>query len=144
MKSLVITFILMFSPLVMASTPTVTVYRSATCGCCGKWAKYMEDNGFKVVQKSVDNVSEYKKKFGVPSEMSSCHTAKIGDVFVEGHVPANVVKKFLKQKPKGAIGIAVPEMPIGSPGMEQGARKDKYTVYSVDKAGKVSSYQQVN
>ena len=123
--------------------PVVEVYRSPTCGCCGKWVEHMQVNGFEVKMHNVDDVSVYKKKFGVPSDKTSCHTAKVGKYFVEGHVPAKDVKKLLSSK-STAKGLTVPDMPVGSPGMEQGNTKDPYDVLAIDDQGKAKVFSSYN
>jgi hypothetical protein len=110
----------------------VVVYRSPTCDCCGKWLEHMKKNNFNVKDIVTDDVQAIKDKYGVPAAMASCHTAIVDGYVVEGHVPANDIKKLLKTKPK-MIGIAVPGMPSGTPGMEIGDRKDSYKVMSFDK-----------
>ncbi len=112
----------------------LVVYKSPTCGCCKKWVKHMRDNGFNVVVHEQYNVTPKKDEYGVPRRLRSCHTAKIGGYVVEGHVPADVVKQLLEEKPAIA-GLAVPGMPMGSPGME-GFRKDPYDVISFTSTGK--------
>lgn len=97
--------------------PVVEIYKSAQCGCCKAWAEHLEKNGFTVISHDVDDVPAARKKLGMPSQYGSCHTAKAGQYLVEGHVPAADIKRLLKERPK-AIGIAVPAMPPGSPGME--------------------------
>jgi hypothetical protein len=124
-----------------AQTPKpvpVTVYKSPTCGCCGKWVEHMRANGFEVTVNDMPDVAPVKDKQGVPTALRSCHTALVGGYAIEGHVPADLVKKLLKEKP-AAAGIAVPGMPMGSPGME-GATKDTYNIVLFDKAGKTSVY----
>jgi hypothetical protein len=116
----------------------VTVYKSPTCGCCGKWVEHMRANGFEVTVTDMPDVAPVKDKQGVPSALRSCHTAMVGGYAIEGHVPADLVKKLLQEKPHAA-GLAVPGMPMGSPGMEGGA-KDAYNVVLFDKAGKTSVY----
>jgi hypothetical protein len=116
----------------------VTVYKSPTCGCCGKWVEHMRANGFEVTVSDMPDVTPMKDKQGVPAALRSCHTALVGGYAIEGHVPADVIKKLLTEKPNAA-GIAVPGMPMGSPGME-GASKDTYSVVLFDKAGKTSVY----
>jgi hypothetical protein len=125
----------------LAQTPKpvpMTVYKSPTCGCCGKWVEHMRAAGFDVTVSDMPDVSPVKDKQGVPSALRSCHTALVGGYAIEGHVPADLVKKLLKDKPNAA-GIAVPGMPMGSPGME-GDRKDAYNIVLFDKAGKTSVY----
>lgn len=100
--------------------PIVEVYKSAQCGCCKAWAEHLQKNGFTVILHDVDDVPAARKKLGMPSQYGSCHTAKVGQYLVEGHVPAADIKRLLKERPK-AIGLAVPSMPPGSPGMESEA-----------------------
>jgi hypothetical protein len=109
--------------------PVVTVYKSPTCGCCKKWVSHLESNGFKVDVNNLSNLDLVKKKFGIEPQFQSCHTAKIGNYVVEGHVPATDIKKMLAEKPD-IYGLAVPGMPMGSPGME-GSRKDNYNVLAI-------------
>ena len=96
---------------------TVDMYKSAYCGCCGKWAEHMSKAGFTVKAHEVEDVPAMRKKLGIPEKLGSCHTAKIGNYLLEGHVPADDIKRLLKEKPK-ALGLAVPGMPAGSPGMD--------------------------
>ena len=96
---------------------TVEMYKSPYCGCCGKWAEHMSKAGFSVKTHEIDNVPDTRKKLGMPEKLGSCHTAKIGNYLLEGHVPADDIKRLLKEKPK-ALGLAVPGMPAGSPGMD--------------------------
>lgn len=121
-------------------TPEIVVYKSPTCGCCNKWVKHLETSGFKVKTINKRNMNPVKMQFGVKRQYQSCHTAKIGKYFIEGHVPARDIKKLLKEKPN-AKGLAVPGMPMGSPGME-GHRKDRYSVLLIDKTNKSEIYSQ--
>ncbi len=114
----------------------IEVYRSPSCGCCSKWVKHLEENNFTVKDVVTNDVSSIKNKYAVPQEMSSCHTAIVNGYVVEGHVPANDIKQMLLNKPN-IIGISVPAMPVGTPGMEMGERKDPYQVVSFDKDKKV-------
>ncbi|MHB0927240.1 MAG: DUF411 domain-containing protein [Gallionellaceae bacterium] len=97
--------------------PIVDVYKSPECGCCKAWAEHLQKNGFTVILHDVDDVPAARKKLGMPNKFGSCHTAKAGQYLVEGHVPAADIKRLLKERHK-AIGLAVPAMPPGSPGME--------------------------
>ena len=97
--------------------PAVQVYKSATCGCCSKWVEHLRAAGFTVEATNVADVNPYKQEHGVPPQLASCHTALVDGYVVEGHVPADDVIKMLRQRPE-IIGIAVPGMPMGSPGME--------------------------
>ena len=121
-----------------APVPVVTVYKSATCGCCSAWVKHLEANGFTVRSVDVDNLQEMKVASGVPGSLASCHTALVEGYVVEGHVPADLVKKMLQERPP-ISGLAVPGMPSGSPGME-GPRKDRYNVMAFEKGGAVHVY----
>jgi len=109
----------------------IVVYRSPSCGCCGKWLEHLKKNNFNVKDMVIGDVQAIKDKYGVPGEMASCHTALVNGYVVEGHVPANDIYTLLKTKPK-IVGIAVPGMPAGTPGMEMGGKKDPYQVISFD------------
>ena len=110
----------------------IEVYRSPSCGCCSKWLKHLKDNQFVVKDHLTNDMQIIKDKYGVPKNMASCHTALVNGYVIEGHVPAVDIKKLLKLKP-AVIGISVPGMPVGTPGMEMGGRKDPYKVVSFDK-----------
>ena len=101
----------------MAQATTVEVFKSPYCGCCGKWVEHLRQNGFEVKAHDVEDVPAVRQKLGMPDRLGSCHTAKIGGYVVEGHVPAADIQRLLKEKPK-ALGLSVPSMPPGSPGME--------------------------
>ena len=101
----------------MAQATVVEVFKSPYCGCCGKWVEHMRQNGFEVKAHDVEDVPAVRQKLGMPDRLGSCHTAKIGGYVVEGHVPAADIQRLLKEKPK-ALGLSVPSMPRGSPGME--------------------------
>ena len=131
---------LLLSLIVRAETPEVSVYKTRTCGCCAKWVEHMKAAGFAMKVTEVDSTSEYRTKYGVPESLQSCHTAVVNGYTLEGHVPAADVQRLLKTHPK-AKGIAVPGMPMGSPGMEQGARRQGYSVMLFDDRGGVSEYQ---
>ncbi len=109
-----------------APLPVVTVYKSASCGCCAKWVEHLKAAGFPVEVHDVADASEYAENSGVPVALRSCHTAIVKGYAIEGHVPADLIKKLLIEQPKIA-GLAVPGMVTGSPGME-GNRKDPYDV----------------
>lgn len=116
----------------------LAVYKSPTCGCCANWVGYMKKNGFDVDAHDVGEgmLEQVKTTAGIPSALRSCHVALASGYAFEGHVPADLVKKVLTEKPKAA-GLAVPGMPAGSPGMEMGGRADSYNVMAFDKTGKV-------
>lgn len=131
-----------FASRAASEKPLITVWKSPTCGCCKDWITYVEKNGFatKVISDGNDQI---RKKMGVPIQFGSCHTAVIDGYAIEGHVPAREIKRLLAEKPN-AVGIAVPAMPIGSPGMdgpEYGSRKDPYDVLLISKNGQSQIYQ---
>ena len=121
--------------------PKMTVYKTSTCGCCKLWVDHMRTNGFDVqaMDVSAADVRGISKAAGLKDEGTSCHTAKIGNYIVEGHVPAADVQRMLKEKPAIA-GIAAPGMPVGSPGMEMGGRTERYDVVSFTKDGKTKVF----
>jgi len=114
------------------------VYSDPACGCCGKWISLMGSAGFRTTVQNTSDMAGIKKRYGIGVNLASCHTALVGGYLVEGHVPADLIKKMLAEKPAIA-GLAVPGMVTGSPGME-GATKDPYDVIAFDKAGKTSVY----
>lgn len=109
--------ILLASSAWAASAVPVDVFKSPYCGCCGKWVQHLQQSGFAVKTHDVSDVSETRRQLKMPERLSSCHTARVGPYVIEGHVPAADIKRLLKEKPK-ALGLAVPSMPPGSPGME--------------------------
>lgn len=117
---------------------TVTVYKSPTCGCCTKWEEHLRENGFRVVSVPREDMNAIKSEHGVPRGLQSCHTALVDGYAVEGHVPADVIRKLLTERPR-VKGVAVPGMPMGSPGME-GPHKDQYEVYTFDVSGPKDVY----
>jgi len=116
-----------------ADESSAMVYKTPTCGCCSKWIEHLEENGFKVDSKDIPDVTPVKRMNGVPAGLASCHTAIIGGYFVEGHVPAEDIQRLLRERPDIA-GLAVPRMPIGSPGME-GPNPEAYSVLAVRQDG---------
>jgi hypothetical protein len=125
-----------------AAAPVVDVYKSASCGCCTAWIEHLQKNGFTVRAHDVANAPAYRAKFGIPDELGSCHTGMVDGYALEGHVPAREIKRLLAQRTK-AIGLAVPGMPQGSPGMETG-RSDPYDVVLVQANGRHLVYQHYN
>ena len=118
--------------------PQVTVYKTRTCSCCKNWAAHLQANGFSVNVQDVDSTAAYQKQYRVPANLVSCHTAIVNGYTIEGHVPAREIKRLLAERPK-VLGIAVPGMPIGSPGME-GPRSQAYSVLTFDAAGRTSAF----
>lgn len=121
--------------LAASKLPLVEVFKSPTCGCCGAWVDHLKEAGFTVKVVEVDDTTVTRKRYGLPDKFGSCHTGIVNGYVVEGHVPAAEIKRLLVTKPS-AIGLAVPGMPVGSPGMEYGDRKDPYDVYLIDKTGR--------
>ena len=121
---LAVVFGLWHSP---AQATDITVYKSPWCGCCTGWVDHMKENGFSVKVVEQEDLSPIKRQYSVPENLESCHTAEVEGYTIEGHVPASDVRKLLAERPD-AKGLAVPGMPIGSPGMEQGDEKEPYPV----------------
>jgi hypothetical protein len=121
----------------------VQVYKQPGCGCCELWAQHMRKAGFRVTVAEAQDVDAMKRQNGIPVNLRSCHTSLVGGYKVEGHVPADVVKRLLTEKPS-VSGIAVPGMPMGSPGMEAGGRVEPYDVYSFDAQGRQPVFASVN
>ena len=120
--------------------PEVLMHKDPNCGCCSAWAEHLEANGFKVKTVATADMASVKRRFAVPQRLTSCHTAKVGGYVIEGHVPASAIKRLLREKPAVA-GLAVPGMPLGSPGMEVPGKKDPYDVVSFDKGGRSAVYE---
>ncbi len=114
-----------------ADAADVTVYKSPTCGCCGAWVDHLRESGFSVVVKEQDDLAPVKALLGIPYELQACHTATVGGYVIEGHVPAGDIRRLLAEQPRG-IGLAVPGMPVGSPGMEQGDEQEPFRVFLFD------------
>lgn len=125
-----------------APADTMVVFKSPTCGCCTKWVEHAEENGFAVITRDIpDNAAlmRQKQSLGVPADQTSCHTTIIDGYVIEGHVPADLIRKLLAERPRGVKGLAVPGMPVGSPGME-GPFKQRYDVNTFDEQGNLSVY----
>lgn len=122
-----------------AHAATMTVYKDPSCGCCGKWVEHVEKHGFTVKTVATEDMMAVKKRLGVPDAQMSCHTTKVGNYVVEGHVPAADIKRLLAQKPK-ARGIAVAGMPMGAPGMEHGDHRQSYSTMLIGTDGKTSVF----
>ena len=118
--------------------PTIMVFKTPTCSCCGKWVEHLKSNGFVVKVQEVSDTSPYQRQYHVPRTMQSCHTAVVNGYTIEGHVPAAEIKRLLNERPK-LVGLAVPGMPLGSPGMES-SRSEPYSVMSFDESGRASVY----
>ena len=121
-----------------AAPQAIVVYKTATCGCCGKWIDHLKASGFAPTVHTVKTMDEAPISKRVPASLRSCHTATLEGYLVEGHVPADVIQKLLREKPR-VEGIAVPGMPAGSPGMES-SRPEPYDVVAFDASGKTSVF----
>ena len=124
--------------------PTIDVFKTSTCGCCKIWVEHLRSSGFTVKTTDIEDLSGLKAKHGVPATLQSCHTGVVDGYVVEGHVPAADIHRMLKERPKVA-GLAVPGMPIGSPGMEvPGVKPQAFNVMAFEKGGKSSVYSSHN
>ena len=135
-------------PAASATTVQMTVYKSPTCGCCQKWVEHIEQNEFSSVVVEMEDLNSIKSRYAIAGQYRSCHTGVVTvleqDYIFEGHVPAEYVSQFLSNPPTGALGLSVPGMPAGSPGMEVGNRKDHYQVLLLNTDGSSSVYAEVN
>lgn len=123
---------------------SATVYKDANCGCCKDWISHAEDNGLSATAHDVTDLAVFKERYGVPTEMRSCHTAVTTDGYVfEGHVPAKYVAQFLENPPVQALGLAVPGMPVGSPGMEYQNKFAPYQIMQLNKDGTTEVYADI-
>jgi hypothetical protein len=139
-KVFIVTIALLTSTATLA-TEVITVHKTETCGCCHLWVKYLEENGFEVKAIDRDDLYEFKEELGIKDNLWSCHTALIGGYIVEGHVSVEDIKRLLAEKPD-AMGITVPNMPMGSPGMEVPGRKGQpYASFIFTKDGKAKVYK---
>jgi hypothetical protein len=140
MKKTILFLALITSSVFAMEGKTMTVYKSPSCGCCSKWVDIMKSKGFEVKTIETNEVNTIKQKAGLQAGQTSCHTAFVDGYVVEGHVDYSAVKKMLDEKPN-IIGITVPGMPIGSPGMEQRNTKEAYNVLYVNKDGSTGVYE---
>lgn len=121
----------------------ITVYKSPLCGCCEDWVKHLRDHGFAVSTQNVEDTGPWRQRLGMPERFASCHTGLMAGYAIEGHVPAADIRRLLATQPKAA-GLAVPAMPLGSPGMDQGPRKDPYDVLLVKADGTATVFASYN
>ena len=123
--------------------PEVVMHKDPNCGCCGAWAQHLESNGFRVKTVPERDMEAVKRRLAVPQRLTSCHTAKVGGYVIEGHVPASAIKRLLREKPAVA-GLAVPGMPVGSPGMEvPGVKAEPYDVMAFGRDGKTQVFERM-
>ncbi|HEX9951741.1 MAG TPA: DUF411 domain-containing protein [Rubricoccaceae bacterium] len=131
------------APAADADAPVLTVYKSPTCGCCSMWAQAMAREGFRVETVETDRLTAVRDSLGMPGDLAACHTATVGGYTVEGHVPPSAVRRLLAERPD-ARGIAVPGMPLGSVGMEQGDTRQPYDVLLIGSDGEAAVYEHVS
>ena len=140
MKKTILSLMLITSSIFAMEGKTMTVYKSPYCGCCTKWIDIMKTKGFKIDVIETNEVNNIKQKAGLQAGQTSCHTAFVDGYVIEGHVDYSAIKKMLVEKPN-ILGITVPGMPIGSPGMEQGNTKQAYNILYVNKDGSTGVYE---
>ena len=140
MKKTILSLMLITSSIFAMEGKTMTVYKSPSCGCCSEWIDIMKSKGFEVKTIETNEVNTIKQKAGLQAGQTSCHTAFVDGYVIEGHVDYSAIKKMLVEKPN-ILGITVPGMPIGSPGMEQGNTKQAYNILYVNKDGSTGVYE---
>ena len=143
MKKAMALLLMCLASLARAGLPEVEVWKSPTCGCCKDWVAHLEQNGFPVKVHEVPDTGRKRAELGMPEALGSCHSAKVGPYAIEGHVPASEIKRLLLEKPR-ALGLSVPAMPLGSPGMDGPAYrgiKHDYQVLLVDQKGSYRTYR---
>ncbi|BAZ09658.1 hypothetical protein NIES4071_14680 [Calothrix sp. NIES-4071] len=123
----------------ISQAPNIIVYRSPECSCCGGWIKHLKTQGFSVQDFPTSDIEAVKQRYKVPDNLTSCHTAMINGYVIEGHVPANDIKRLLQEK-SNVSGLSVPNMPVGTPGMEMGNRKDSFNVVSFNDKNAVAVF----
>ena len=124
----------------IATVPEIIVYHSPECSCCDGWMTHLKTYGFKLKDFTITDIEAIKQKYNVPSQWASCHTAIVAEYIIEGHVPASDIKRLLREQPDGIYGLSVPQMPVGTPGMELGNHKDPFSVLSFNRTGKVALF----
>ena len=128
----------------ISAEPIIEVFRAPTWGCCGDWIAYMQENGFTVDVKDVENLTAVKTQHQIPAQLQSCHTAIVDGYIVEGHVPVDAIQKLLAERPN-IKGLAVPGMPVGSPGMEmEGVAPQPFDVIAFDNTGNMEIFASYN
>jgi len=120
------------------------VFKNPSCGCCNEWIKHVESGGFHVAVGDSERLASIKEEYGISPQFQSCHTAIYHGYVFEGHIPVSLIKQFLRERPPGAVGLAVPGMPAGSPGMEMAGRQDPYDVLLLKDDGTAAVYAHVD
>jgi hypothetical protein len=133
-------------PMVHAENPpqSMLLYKSPTCGCCTAWVDHMKDEGFSTIVKHPQNLNAIKKQLNITVENQACHTGILQGYVFEGHIPANVIQQFLADRPSDVIGLAVPGMPMGSPGMDNGRAFNPYQVFQLNQDGSRTPYATIS
>lgn len=128
----------------LPQSAALDVFKTPTCGCCNKWVSHLRDNGFTPTAHDRRSLADIKRKYDIAPRLRSCHTAVSADgFFFEGHIPARYIAEFLANPPAGAVGLAVPGMPLGSPGMEAGERFTPYEIILVKEDGATEPYARI-
>lgn len=143
LATFIILFLLTTAPGAEAAetNPGITVYRDPGCRCCGGWMEHLANQGLQPENVPTSDMDTLKQSYGVPDDLSSCHTAIIDGYVIEGHVPVEDIKRLIADHPD-VVGIAVPGMPIGTPGMESGEERESFTVFSFDEQGHTDTFNQ--
>ena len=129
----------------MTANHSLKVFKSPTCGCCNRWIDHINASGIATSSQNIDNMSKVKSQYRILKGQQSCHTSISTEGYVfEGHIPARVIKNFLANPPKNAIGLSVPGMPVGSPGMEMGHQHADYQVLMLLKDGNSTIYEKIS
>ena len=129
----------------MTANHSLKVFKSPTCGCCNRWIDHINASGIAISSQNIDNMNKVKSKYGILKSQQSCHTSVSTEGYVfEGHIPARVIKNFLANPPENAIGLSVPGMPVGSPGMEMGHQHADYQVLMLLKDGNSTIYEKIS
>ncbi len=121
----------------------ITIFKTPTCGCCKLWVDHLAEANFTATVTDMDSLHEIKQKYGITEELQSCHTAVIDDYVMEGHIPSSIMRRFLNNPPQGAKGLAVPGMPLGSPGMDTGSQSEAYDVLLIKADGTTQVFAHV-
>lgn len=129
----------------MEAMPRLTVYKTPTCSCCSAWVEHVQTGGFGTDVVEQETVAHIKDRFGIPSNARSCHTAVTdGGLVFEGHVPSRFIRQFIQQRPEGEVGLIVPAMPLGGPGMEVDDQFTPYTIFAMNDKGNLRPYARID
>jgi hypothetical protein len=144
-RLLILVLFSLYSFAIQATDTSLHIYKDPNCGCCSKWIDHLQSEGFETAFTDTSQLDVVKKKYGIGTQYRSCHTAVSVDGYIfEGHIPAGVIQRFLDEKPANAIGLSVPGMPVGSPGMEVGSKFMPYQVLLLKKDGSTEVYADIS